>query len=128
MVESPSTIEHDIAELEQLLESKKAALEHEKSEKDILHGIVGEKIQQQAPQYVPLPPNPKTGQHSEEISPELKVRVKAAIDTIWIKNLDEGIKEVVKLGNAALIEAFHSVLVDELYDQLIQRKKLDKVE
>ena len=42
---SPSTIQHDIMELERLLEEKRAALGHEKSEKEILHEVVGEKIQ-----------------------------------------------------------------------------------
>jgi len=42
--------------------------------------------------------------------------------------LDEGIKEAVKSGNIALIDAFHDMLTDELYDQLVERKKIDKVE
>ena len=128
MPENPSTIEHDIAELEHLLESKKAALEHEKSEKDLLHGILGEKIKQHAPQYVPLPPDPKTGQPSEELSQDLKSKVQSAVGTVWAKNLEEGIKEATKSGNAALIDAFHDTLVDELYEKLIQMKKIDKVE
>ncbi len=133
MPETPSTIEHDIAELERQLEAKKSALEHDKSEKELLHGLVGEKIQQHASQYQsPLPtaqaPTPIATEPPSYLSQELKDKIQAMVQTVFAKNLDEGIKEAVKTGNMAVIDAFHDILVDELYDQLVERKKLDKVE
>ncbi len=129
---SQPTIEQDIASLERQLEEKKAALGHEKSEKEILHETVGEKIQQHAPSYVPkLPtsagPTPQQTEPPSYLSQEHKDKIQEIINMVFEKNLEEGIKEVVKSGNPALIDAFHDMLTDELYNQLIVRKKLDKV-
>ena len=46
---------------------------------------------------------------------------------VFNKSLEDGIKEVAKTNNAALIDAFHDVLVDELYNVLVERKKLEKL-
>lgn len=139
MVEAKSTIEHDIAELERRLEEKKAALEHEKSEKDILHGLVGEKIQEHLPQYSPTPgptgstlptaqaPVPRATEPPSYLSQELKDKIQEIVKLVFDKNLEEGIKEAAKTGNMAMIDAFHDILTDELYDQLIEKRKLKKV-
>ena len=146
MVETSSTIEHDIAELEKTLQEKKSVLEQEKaggtggsageghpSEKEMLHEIVGEKIKQHAPQYQPAPSLPQVqGPIATEppsyFSQELKDKIRDIIQIVFGKNLEEGIREAVKTGNIALIDAFHDILVDELYNQLIEKRKLDKVE
>jgi len=133
MAETSSTIEHDIAELEKQLQEKRATLEHDKSEKETLHEIVGEKIQQHVPQYQPSPApavttTPKAIEPPSYLSQELKDKVKEIIDLVFAKNLDEGIKEARKSDNPALIDAFHDMLVDELYDQLIEKRKIAKVE
>src|SRR6186997_991085 len=111
MPETPSTIEHDIAELERQLEAKKSALEHEKSDKELLHGIVGEKIQEQVPQYIPdgkqansqLPtpqaPTPIATEPPSYLSQELKDKIQEIVQIVFSKNLDEGIIEVAKTGN-----------------------------
>lgn len=134
MVESPqSTIEHDIADLEKQLQEKKAALEHERSEKELLHGIVGERIQQHVPQYQPpLPsavaPVPQATEPPSYLDQELKDKIQTMVSIVFDKNLEEGIKEAAKSGNIAVIDAFHDILTDELYDQLIERRKLQKVD
>lgn len=137
---SSSTIEQDIAELERKLEEKKSALEHEKSEKDVLHGLVGEKIQEHVPQYSPaaggqpasgLPtaqaPTPLATEPPSYLSQELKNKIQEIVKLVFDKNLEEGIKEAAKSGNMALIDAFHDILTDELYNQLIEKRKLQKV-
>jgi uncharacterized coiled-coil protein SlyX len=136
-MESKSTIEHDIAELEKQLQEKRATLEQDKSEKETLHEIVGEKIQQHVPQYLPAGKQVSpTTQANQSITPEppsylsqeLKDKVKEIIDLVFSKNLEEGIKEAGKSGNPALVDAFHDMLVDELYDQLVEKRKIAKVE
>lgn len=129
---SSSTIEQDIAELERKLEEKKSALEHEKSEKDVLHGLVGEKIQQHLPQYqLSLPsataPVPVATEPPSYLGQELKDKIQEIVKLVFEKNLEEGIKEAAKSGNMALIDAFHDILTDELYNQLIEKRKLPKV-
>lgn len=138
-MESKSTIEHDIAELEKQLQAKKAALEHDKtetsmesglSEKEILHEVVGQRIQQQIPSYLPTTQAPVSTapEPPSYLSQELKDKVKEIINLVFSRNLDEGIAEARKSGNPALIDAFHDMLVDELYDQLIEKRKMAKVE
>ena len=123
MPESSSTIEQDIAELEKQIEQKKATLEHDKSEKEILHDIVGQKIQTHAPQHqltsVQAPTSIATEPPSY-LSQELKDKIQAMVQTVFSKSLDEGIKEAVKTGNIAVIDAFHDILTDELYEQLLE--------
>lgn len=136
---SVKTIEHDIAELEHQLAEKKAALGHELSDKEVLHGIVGEKIKEHVPEFIPgsskpaelptsQPPAPLTLETPSYLAQELKDKIQAIINIVFEKNLEEGIKEVAKSGNIALIDAFHDVLVDELYSQLVEKNKLDKID
>ena len=140
MPENPSTIEQDIADLERKLEEKKAVLEHEKTEKDVLHGIVGEKIQEHVPQYSPavgqtsptLPttqaPLSITTEPPSYLSQEFKDKIQEIVKLVFEKNLDEGIKEAAKTGNMHFIDAFHDILTDELYNQLIEKRKIPKVD
>ena len=141
-----TTIEHDIADLEKALQDKKAALEQEKvgsvggsadsthpSEKEILHEVVGEKIQQHIPAYQPTPPTsissvPVVKEPPSYFSQELKDKIQQLVRLVFDKNLEEGIREAVKTDNIAFIDAFHDILVDELYDMLIEKRKLDRVE
>jgi len=120
-------------ELERQLEEKKAALGHEKSEKDVFREVVGEKIQQHLPQYLPQAPSvksssPITAEPPSYLSQDLKDKINEVVKITFDKNLEEGIKEAVKSENMAFIDAFHDILTDELYNQLIEKRKLDKVE
>lgn len=141
MPETQSTIEHDIAELEQRLQEKKSLLEQQAGqkgepvphEKEILKEVVGEKIQKHIPQYQPpLPtaqaPTVKAVEPPSYLSQELKDKIQALVQLVFDKNLEEGIKEAAKPHNAALLDAFHDILVDELYNQLIEKRKLKRVE
>ena len=133
MVETPSTIEHDIAELERKLEEKRAALGHEKSEKDVFHEVVGEKIQEHIPTYQPSSPSvsvpsAQAVEPPSYLSQEFKDKISVIVQLIFNKNLDEGIKEAAKTGNMAFIDALHDILTDELYDRLVAKRKLQKVE
>ena len=143
-----SSLEQEIAQLEKQIAEKRAVLGQEKpfdqtqgketeplvvsevepSDKEILRSVVGEKIQQQMPQYQPTPAKPKQDDAAQTyILPELKDKVQEFINLVFNKSLDEGIKEASKSNNPALIDAFHDVLVDELYNVLVERKKLEQV-
>ncbi|OGN07381.1 MAG: hypothetical protein A3B86_01370 [Candidatus Yanofskybacteria bacterium RIFCSPHIGHO2_02_FULL_38_22b] len=136
MVEiTESTIQHDIIELERQLEAKKAALGQEKTEKEVLHEVVGEKIQEHVPQYQPQSQIPVAGppavsqvEPPSYLSQELKDKIQEIVKLVFAKNLDEGLKEAAKTGNMALIDSFHDIIVDELYNQLIEQRKLTKME
>jgi hypothetical protein len=135
-----SSLEQEITQLEQQLAEKRAALGHGEAgqelppEKETLREIVGEKIQQQVPQYQPAPliqPPPARPQQDDSalsyVLPELKEKVQELVNLVFNKGLDDGIKEASKSNNPALIDAFHDVLVDELYNMLVERKKLEQV-
>ena len=59
MTESGATIEQEIAQLEKQLQEKKAGLEQQPEQKEslpdkeVLREVVGEKIQQNSPAYIP---------------------------------------------------------------------------
>lgn len=135
-MENQSAIEQEIAQLEQQLSEKKASLgkdktetkESEPSEKEILRSVVGEKIQQYLPvQPKPAPTKPQDDATQSYADPELKDKIQELVNLAFNKSLEEGIKEATKSNNPALIDAFHDVLVDQLYDTLVERRKLEAV-
>lgn len=135
-MEGGSSIEQEIVQLEKQLQERRAALEHKPSdsealpsEKETFREVVTEKIQQHAPQYTP-PPVIKNTDNDERsyLSQELKDKIQELINTVFNKSLNDGIKEAVQSDNPALIDAFHDVLVDELYETLLERKKVIQVQ
>jgi len=138
MAEGSGKIEQDIVNLEKKLQEKKAALERGKSEtkeelpseKEMLREVVGEKIQEQAPSYQAKPqPSDTTGHGSPSyLSPELNDKVQDLVNVVFNKSLEEAIKEATETNNPALIDAFHDALVDQLYNDLVERKKVKPIE
>ena len=132
------TIEQQIADLEQQIKDKRSSLEklpsaveNLPSDKEILHEVVGEKIQGNIPQYSPHAPTSSTlNQATDDIPsylyPDLKDKVQELVNIAFTKSINEAIK--IASSNPALLDAFHDVLVDELYDMLIERRKIQKIE
>lgn len=133
MLEAEATIEQEIAQLEKQLQEKKADLgqqpEQKESltDKEALRQVVGEKIQQHAPTYVPKSAPQTQTDDTGSIPAELKDKIQELVNHVFQGNLSQGIKEVVKSNNPALIDAFHDVLVDQLYDALLERKKVESL-
>ena len=109
MVETPSTIEQDIAELERKLEEKRAVLGQEKPEKEVFHEVVGEKIKEHVPGYSPISKQSGLATQSpiQAIEPpsyltqELKDRIQELVQLVFNKNLEEGIKKAAVAPTAA---------------------------
>lgn len=134
-------IQNEIDVLEQQLAEKRASLESGSAEtgqeipheKEILREVVGEKIQQYSPSYLPAgrqgqpAPASPDGDDQPSYAPELAEKVQELVNLAFSKSIDDAIKDVVKSGNPALVDAFHDTLVDQLYDTLIERKKLEPV-
>ena len=140
-METSETVQQEIAQLEKQLAEKKADLEQQSSEtkievphdKEILRQVVGEKIQQHLPAgrqalqgYQPAPQKPQDDQLSYN-DPQLVGKVQELVNIAFTKGVDDAVRSVVQSGNPALIDAFHDVLVDQLYDALVERKKIDEV-
>jgi len=75
---------------------------------------------------------PNILQEQDDSSPsyftqDLKDKIQELIDIVFSQSLDAGIKMAAKSNNPALIDAFHDVLVDELYKTLLERQKIKEV-
>lgn len=134
------TIEQEIQQLQRQLEAKKAELGQQSSQqeavphdKEILREVVKEKIEQHAVQQqaapaaptVPAPAPAPTASAPAYMSPELQSRVQDLVNVAFTQNISDAIRQAVSSKNPALIDAFHDVLVDELYGQLLERKKIE---
>lgn len=150
-METPSNLEQEIADIEQRLAEKKAALQEAQgavapeavSDKNVLHEVVGEKIQEMLPSapsinsgqastgqtlpVTPVPPALPSAHAPSYLSSDLKDAVQQLVNIAFTDGLTSAIKAVHKLNNPALLDAFHDVLVDQLYDTLIERGKLEKI-
>ncbi len=142
-ISSPS-IEQDIASLEKQLQEKKDLLEHQGesvrptekpeatagAEKEILKTILGEKINQQMPAYQPRSSSPavQPGDLPSYLDPVLKDKIDKLVSTIFATSLEDGIKQAIAENNPALIDAFHDILTDELYNTLLEKRKIEKIE
>ena len=146
-------IEQQIAELEQELAEKRAVLQEQHAagqiqelphEKEILREVIGEKISEGSmPQLVPsVQPQQDDGSTSSPqtdlgqtpqvelpsyLSPELHEPVQNLVNMAFTIGLNEAIKQAKATNNAALIDAFHDVLADELYNYLVERRKIKQL-
>ena len=149
MENSSLNLEQEIADIERRLAEKKTALsqaqgETAKSEKEILHEVMSEKAQEVVPNYQPSAAQPAQAAPSQAdenttllqppiseppsyLSDELKAKVQDLVNLAFNKGLAEAVKEVSKMNNAALLDAFHDVLVDQLYEALVERGKIEKI-
>ena len=110
-------------------------------EKETLREIVGEKIDRPRADVEPAFGAKGQGtatQHAGNfgsvtieppsyMSEELKAKVQELVNTAFSKTIDDAIKQARATNNAALIDAFHDALVDELYNYLVERGKLKKM-
>lgn len=117
-----SPLEQEIAHIEQELEHKREILREQNKElppeRETLHEVIRQKIASTPPAIQPTPA-PTT-----PIPPGLDQKVQALVNVAFLKSIDEAIKEAKATQNAALIDAFHDLLVDELYNHLVERGKL----
>lgn len=128
MTESnPEVLNQEIAALQEQIAQKRAELGQDASapyERGEVHAVVGEKIQQQA-SGVPLPVAPSSGSGSDLPSwqdPAIAMAVQELVTVAFTKGVDEAISQAFKSGNAAVMDALHDVLADELHQELVNRQ------
>lgn len=126
-------IQQEIAQLEQQIREKREALERAgqgpetlPTNKELVHQAIGEKIQQQSPQYTPQPAKPvlPVSDQPSYLTPELKDQVQQLVNAAFSQGLQKAITQAVATQNPALIDAFHDFLVDELYTKLVELKQI----
>jgi Arc/MetJ-type ribon-helix-helix transcriptional regulator len=143
----PNTLEQEITQIEKQLAEKRAVLEQQQQsgqiaevpqEKETLREVVREQYAPPVPSMgsasspqassgqVVTPPPPIVEPPSY-LSPELKEKVQELVNLAFSQSPSEAIKQARATNNAALIDAFHDALADELYNYLIERGKLKKI-
>ena len=135
MAEFNASLEQEVAQMEQALAEKRRVLEAQKETgaveavpqpKEILHEIIGEQLQTAKPVTPPTQPVP-TVEPPSQLSGELQSQVQQLVNAAFTQSINTAIKQVRATGNPALIDAFHDALTDELYQQLVERGKLEKI-
>lgn len=138
MTEIHPDAEQEIAALELVLAEKRAALGLQKEageiekiphEKEILREALREKIAKTpgpAPltTSAPTPPQPALSGQPSYWTDELRPKVEELVKIAFAKSLKEAIRLAKATENAALIDAFHDLIVDELYNHLVEQGKL----
>ncbi|HEY4507005.1 MAG TPA: hypothetical protein VJH71_02510 [Candidatus Paceibacterota bacterium] len=138
-----SNLEQEIAQIERDLASKRADLEFQQQsgqiqeipkEKETLREVVQEQysmpVQKQTPQNDQSSSGqaiPPTVEPPSYLAPELKDKVQELVNIAFNQSPGEAIKQAKASNNAALIDAFHDALVDELYNHLLERGKIQRL-
>lgn len=106
-------------------EFKEKELTPEK-EKEILKEAVSENIQTVQP--VSDDQQQITAQTAQQIKEEPKERqIKLLTDLAFKKGLSHSVEVARRLDNPYLLDEFHDVIVDELYNKLVEEGKLKKL-
>ena len=121
-------IMEEIARLEQELQQRRAQMgeRHETfGTKELLHEVVGERIQTAAPMpaapVFPPAPGPSV---LDDVS---QGKVQELVGIAFGQSLEEAIRQAVATKNPAIIDAFHASIVDELYDEMVTQKMVPEM-
>ena len=143
-------LQQEIAQMEQALAAKRQVLESQQAAgeinelphpKDTLREIIGEQGEPTVPPAGQPPPVTNNDQKAAPpavlppppieppsyLSPELREQVQSLVNTAFTQSISQAIQQARATNNAALVDAFHDVLADELYKLLIERGKLPSV-
>lgn len=111
------------AEALKSLESKEAGLSLEK-QKEILKDVVSEKIQTIQPSQV----NQQVAQKIQELQEQPKERqIQILTEMAFEKGVVYAVEIAKNLDSPYLLDEFHDVLVDQLYNKLVEEGKLEKI-
>lgn len=127
------TPQQQLQKLEQEYSERKAALEQQATETqesmiaghETMSRVLEGHIQQQVPNFQASSHAPRTVLDS--LPPEETAKIQDWINTSFTQGVWQGINQAKKSGDMALIDAFHAALSGQLYDTLIERKKLESV-
>jgi hypothetical protein len=59
---------------------------------------------------------------------EVETAVQRLINVTFEQGIDEGIRQALKMRNAAVLDIFHDTIVDRLYQELLKRRKIKQVQ
>ena len=136
-----ANLEQEIAQIEQQLAQKRAALreQHEQGsiiemphEKETLREVVREHVgEPTATPAVPptQTPSQPTSTPTDDVpsyqTPALQPQVQKFVTEAFNSSIEEATKNIRATNNPALIDAFHDAIVDHLYDDFVKRGKIE---
>ncbi len=129
----PKHIEVEIAELEKKLAIKKQELEEKKEvkhEKEIIKEIIKEKTETPAPPKVKsiVPSQKVVIKTAKGLKGENKERqVQLLTDLAFQKGVIHATEVAKNLDDPYILDEFHDTLVDELYNYLVEQRKLKQI-
>lgn len=133
-IEKAPKIHEEIVELEKrLAEKKREVMEKkgvEKHEKEIIKEILREKIEQPVtPKTKPTAvPSSQVIKKAKKIGEEPKERqIQLLVNLAFEKGIFQAVEVVKQLDSPYLLDEFHDTLVDELYNKLVEQRKLKKI-
>lgn len=111
------------AEALKALEFKEAGLSPEK-QKEILKDVVSEKIQAIQPSQV----SRQVAQKTQELQEQPKERqIQILTEMAFEKGVVYAVEIAKNLDNPYLLDEFHDVLIDQLYNKLVEEGKLERI-
>jgi len=127
-------LEQELVKLEQEYAQKRAEIESREKvgevrevppEKETVREVVREQIEAApAPPVQTTPPSDDTSSYQR---PELQAHVQELINLAFERSIKEAIDKVKASHNPALIDAFHDALVDNLYNELVERGQIKEL-
>jgi hypothetical protein len=126
LIEEVQLLEERLRELKTKIEKAGEEVPHDR---ELLKKVVRERMEEVPhlpPSLVPPPPPQPTaapGAPPPPVPETFRV-IKPFVDLAFEKNIPTAVHVVRKTGNAHLLDAFHDILVDRFYAELIKRGKL----
>lgn len=130
-------LQEEVIELEEKLAEKKRALiekkEVDKHDKELIKEIIKEKVEIPKPTKVtpapaPTAPSKVIVKKVKELKGEKKERqIELLTDLAFDKGVVHATEVAKKLDDPYILDKFHDTLVDELYNYLIEQKKLKPI-
>lgn len=146
-------LESEIADLERKLAEKKASLGSESAnhhDRRVLHEVVGEHFLESGKEKPSTTSSISSDDDEEENKddsgsvrkpdalkevsrpsyedPEVKQKVQDLVALAFSDGIGKAVGNVKATNDPALIDAFHDVLVDELYDHMVREGRIPKLE
>jgi len=151
-MEGQAQLSNEIAQIEEQLAKKREQLQEQQGgddnesmlgDKEMLHDVVREHIQAESQPSQSTQTDDDTDEQDDDnqdtlppitadtpsyLNPELQGKVQSLVNTAFTDSIKKAAQSARDMNNPALMDAFHDSLVDQLYDDLVERGKLKRVE
>ncbi|OGM97480.1 MAG: hypothetical protein A2735_01980 [Candidatus Yanofskybacteria bacterium RIFCSPHIGHO2_01_FULL_41_21] len=131
------TSAEQLQQVEQEYQQKRAEIEQQMKERGELgaeapspteHETMSQVIEGAIQQHVPeFKASSHTTTTDDSLPPDAQEKIQGWVNIAFTKSLAEGIKTAKDSNDIALIDAFHSALTGNLYQMLVEQKRVEVV-